>query len=664
VRPISHQPSCHARTPRWFHSSATSWMKAGSVFLLMVAGQAFAAINDSSVHLPAVYGTLQPPASGSAYTDPVFGTSIKRITNAMSTDNADIGGKLAWIVNEYSTASPFNNDNSRLILVHQSYFGLYDGNGNFLGNLPLEINSSSEPRWSRKDNSTLYYHRGNQLKSYDVSSGSMTVVHTFSEYSSIAGNGEMDISQDGDHFVYVGDSRYVFVYTISTDRKMAAFDTGGNGFDSVYITPDNNVTITWRQAGMNTRYTGIEMFNSNMNFLRQVAHAGGHMHMSRDLNGEEVLIWTNSDDPRPACGQNAIVKIRLADGAQTCLLSLDWSLAVHITAADNTWAFVETYAPSDPDPLSSGWRPYTNELLQIKLDGSEVRRLAHHRSRPLNSYNYMPKVAASRDGTRLVYASNFSLQSILGYSSEYSDVYMIVNAPSNSVVDSLSVVNGASYRANSGIAPGSIISIFGTSLASATQWAASVPMAATLLGTQVSFNNVPAPLFYVSPTQINAQVPFGLPPGGVTVEVRTLSSSVVRQTINVAAAAPGIFTANQQGTGPGVILHAGDYRVISESAPARPGEFISIFCAGLGELRSRVDAGTAAPYPSPETILTPEVRVGGILANVSFSGLAPGFVGLYQVNVQVPLTAPIGNAVPLVLTSAGISSNTVTLAIQ
>ena len=645
----------------------TGCRKVGPVFLLMVAGQAFAAINDSSVHLPLVYRTMQPPVSGSAYTDPVFGTSIKRITNALSTNNADTGGKLAWIVNEYSTASPFNNDNSRLILVHQSYFGLYDGNGNFLGNLPLEINSSSEPRWSRKDNSTLYYHRGNQLKSYDVSIGSMTVVHTFSEYSSIAGNGEMDISQDGDHFVFVGDSRHVFVYTISTDRKMAAFDTGGNGFDSVYITPNNNVTITWRQAGMNTRYTGIEMFNSNMNFLRQVAHAGGHMHMSRDLNGEEVLIWTNSDDPRPACGQNAIVKIRLADGAQTCLLSLDWSLAVHISAADDTWAFVETYNPSDVIP-PSGWYPYTNELLQIKLDGSEVRRLAHHQSRPLNSYNYQPKLTASRDGTRLVYASNFSLQSLLGYSNEYSDVYMIVNAPPNSVVDGVSVVNSASFRAATdpipAIAPGSIVSVFGTGLAGTTQSAVSTPVPKVLLDTVVSFNNVPAPLFYVSPNQINAQVPFELPPGGVTVEVRRPSSSVVRQTITLAPAAPGIFTTNQRETGPGVIVHAADFSLVTESVPARPGEFVSIFCTGLGELKSRVDAGIAAPYPPPETVLTPEVRVGNILANVSFSGLAPGFVGLYQVNVQVPMGTPTGIAVPVVLASGGVPSNSVTLAIQ
>src|SRR5204863_6970181 len=105
---------------------------------------------------------------------------------------------------EYSTAAPFSSDNSRLILLHQSYFGLYDGNGSFIGNLPLEINSSSEPRWSRTDNTTLYYHAANQIKSYNVSSQTTKVVHTFKEYSSIKGNGEMDMSLDGDHLVFAG----------------------------------------------------------------------------------------------------------------------------------------------------------------------------------------------------------------------------------------------------------------------------------------------------------------------------------------------------------------------------------------------------------------------------------------------------------------------------
>ena len=393
--------------------------------LLVSAATVTAYLTDTAIHNPPNYNSFTPPAAGSSYTDPVFGSNIQRITNALNTPNQDGGGNLQWIEPEYSTASPLNIDNSRMILLHQSYYGLYNGQGGFISTVPFEVNSSTEPRWSRKDPNILYYHRGNQLKTYNVATGAISVVHTFSEYSSIQGNGEMDISYDGDHFVLAGNSRYVFVYTISSDTKGPAFDTGGRGFDSVYIAADNSVTITWLSSGTG-RYTGIELFDQNMNFLRQVAHAGGHMHMSQDVNGDPVLIWTNSNDPAPACGQNAIVKIRLSDGRQTCLLSLDWSLAVHISAADNTWAFVETYAPSNPTPGTSGWSAYTNELIQIKLDGSEVRRLAHHRSRPFDSYIYMPKLSASRDSSRLVFASNMDLQSISGAPQTYADTYMIL----------------------------------------------------------------------------------------------------------------------------------------------------------------------------------------------------------------------------------------------
>ena len=257
----------------------------------------------------------------------------------------------------------------------------------------------------------------------------MTVVHTFSEYSSISGKGQMDISLDGDHFVFVGDGHDVFVYTLSTDTKGPAFDAGAQGiFGVVYITPDNYVTISWSTAGLGP-YNGIELFDANMQFVRQLTHAAGHMHMGVDVGGESVLIWTNSADPQPIPNcNNGIVKVRLRDGTQTCLLALDWSLAVHISAADNAWAFVETYNPIDVIP-PAGWFPYTNELLQIKLDGSEIRRLAHHRSRPLDrpvdNYVYEPKVAASRDGALIVYGSNFGLQAILNYPHPYADTYMI-----------------------------------------------------------------------------------------------------------------------------------------------------------------------------------------------------------------------------------------------
>ena len=398
-----------------------------SVLLIGSIEIAFAQLTSTGIELAPNYDTFVPPTVGVTYVDPTFGSTIKRVSNALGTPNADAGGKLTWIQNEYSTMSPFNSDNSKFILVHQSYFALYDGSGFYIHDLPLEVNSSSEPRWSRKDNVTLYYHSGNRLKSYNISTGEIAVVHTFSEYSSISGNGEMDISSDGDHFVYCGDSRYIFVYQISTDKKFTVFDTAGRSFDSEYITPNNNVIVSWTQSGT-VRYTGQELFDINMNFLRQVGHADGHKDVTRDTNGSEVLVWTNSNDPQPIPNcNNGIVKILLASGTQTCLAQLDWSLAVHISAPDgNGSVFVDTEAPANPESGAAAWVPYTNEILQVKLDGSGVIRWAHHRSRPLNSYNWQPKLSVSRDGTRLLFASDFDLQAIDKYTTEYSDTYLIL----------------------------------------------------------------------------------------------------------------------------------------------------------------------------------------------------------------------------------------------
>jgi hypothetical protein len=400
--------------------------------LLAVASlPATAAAGDSAMHPPPVYDSFVPPATGASYADQAFGTDIKRLSDAMSMNDSAGAGSVVAIGTEYSTASPFNSNSSRLILLHRSYFALYDGNGGYLADMPF-VAASSEPRWSRREPNVLYYVTGNTLVRLDVASGMISPVHTFSEYATISGRGESDISRDGDHFVFAGDDRYIFVYEIGTDTKGPALDAAGHAFDSLYIAGDNSVAIGWIQPGT-ARYTGVELFGRDMRFERQLTHAGGHMHLTRDSGGDDVLVWTNSNDPLPIpdC-QNGIVKVRLADAQQTCLLSLDWSLAVHITAPDgNGWAFVETYAPSDPFPASSAWAPYTNEILQLKLDGSEVRRLLHHRSRPVNSYGYQPRATVSRDGGKLVFSSNFNLQALLGYPSEYSDAYLVTLARSS-----------------------------------------------------------------------------------------------------------------------------------------------------------------------------------------------------------------------------------------
>ncbi len=208
-----------------------------------------------------------------------------------------------------------------------------------------------------------------------------------------------------------------------------------------------------------------------------------------------------------------------------------------------------------------------------------------------------------------------------------------------------SVVNGSSFRAatepNSAIAPGAIVAIFGTDLASDTQVASGVPLPTMLGEISVTFNGIAAPLFFVSGTQINAQVPFELVAGAdlVTVQLTRGSETSEAQPIAIAAVSPGIFTLNQEGTGAGAILHAADFQPVTESNPALPGEFLLIFCTGLGPVLPEVPSGNVAPGTEPlaETLSTPMVNIGGIPAEVVYSGLAPGFVGLYQVNVEVPV---------------------------
>jgi len=235
------------------------------------------------------------------------------------------------------------------------------------------------------------------------------------------------------------------------------------------------------------------------------------------------------------------------------------------------------------------------------------------------------------------------------------------------------VVSGASFSTEAVVAPSSIASLFGVNLATDTASATELPLPTTLAGTQVLVNEVPAPLFFVSPTQINLQMPGEVAGTAVTVVVVAGGVRGLEGSASIAPEVPGIFTLNQQGTGQGAVLLANTEVFAApvgsvpgrSSRPANRGEFLSIFCTGLGATSPPVPPGEAAgSSPLSETLQTPVVTIGGVPAEVSFSGLAPGFVGLYQINVPVPQGAPTGDAVPLVIQIGGRSSNTATVAIQ
>lgn len=289
------------------------------------AGFTFAYVTDGAIHLPSGYTTFSPPSVGGSYTDAVFGTAIKRLSDSMHTPDIARGGVVTTIENEYSTMSAFNSDSTRLLIQHFSYFALYDGNGNFIRNLlQYGISASTEPRWSRTDPYVFYYVAGNQLRAFNVGTLTISVVRTFSEYTRIRGEGESDIAFDGNSLVLAGDHRYIFVYDIATDTKGPALDAGTNGFDNMYLTPDKHVLVGWYANGLN-RFNGVEMYDKNMNFLRQIAHAMGHMDVTRDTAGEEVAVWANAADAQLQVPCEAgVTKIRLSDGKQTCVFKGDW----------------------------------------------------------------------------------------------------------------------------------------------------------------------------------------------------------------------------------------------------------------------------------------------------------------------------------------------------
>lgn len=235
---------------------------------------------------------------------------------------------------------------------------------------------------------------------------------------------------------------------------------------------------------------------------------------------------------------------------------------------------------------------------------------------------------------------------------------LVVYGLRNSGSTGIAAANAASGD-RTAVAPGSIASIFGQGLAQSTAAAPGFPLPATLGGVTVTVNGVPAPLLYASPTQINFQVPPQTSAGTATVAVSLNGSPAGALGVDVQPAAPGIFLLDQQRT---AALNQ-DNSINSATQPAAAGSAVSLFVTGLGGVNPPIASGAAAPADSLSTaIATVTATVGGEPATVLFAGLAPGFAGLYQVNLIVPQLGP-GNY-PVQIAAAGVVSNQGTITVR
>jgi len=263
-----------------------------------------------------------------------------------------------------------------------------------------------------------------------------------------------------------------------------------------------------------------------------------------------------------------------------------------------------------------------------------------------------------------------------------------------------SIVNGASFGSSGTAAPNSFVSIFGVNFGSKNKLEG-FP-ATEFEGVSVTFNGIPAPLFHLiaSANQINLVTPSELPESGnVTVQVKTPVGTSTNFTLRMTPAVPGIFyivdpTKAARRNAAALFANTA-WRVMPQSQarafgwpdncsglsaaavcgqPAGPGDNIQIYVTGLGKATPGgasggpvLPTGQVAPAsgdPLYLTVQNPTVMVGDIPAQLQFSGLAPGFAGLYQVNFQVPPGAPAGDDVPVKITMPGGASDTASIAIR
>jgi uncharacterized protein (TIGR03437 family) len=217
------------------------------------------------------------------------------------------------------------------------------------------------------------------------------------------------------------------------------------------------------------------------------------------------------------------------------------------------------------------------------------------------------------------------------------------------------------------VAPGSIVSVYGQNLSPVTSDLSGFHEIATLPtsldGVSARIGGVNTPIFYVSPNQLNLQVPFEAPIGSTDLTVKTAAGTATT-TIQVASVAPSIFIVDNSRDA-GAVVKATDFSLVTPENAVKTGDVVVIYSTGLGQTAPAVETGKPVVPPDGGTFNNSAqvaVRIGSQDARVLYSIAAPGYAGLYQTAVIVP--AGVSGTVPLLISVANAQSNSVSIAVQ
>jgi hypothetical protein len=410
-------------------------------------------IDDGLTHTPPSYNTFAAPALGTGYIDPQYGCTVVRLTNGIS--QFGFPGH-----HYYGTIAAFSADDSKVMLfLDNGSPAIVDTGGNIVvtpGSMPAS-NTNVYP-WDPVNPAVFYFTNTNQFLKGTVSGSSVssTAMHTFSGYSSCTIPDQEDLSDDGTKIWLVctpsgqpDTSNVAVLYNLATNTVISNSLVVGakeGGWHKIQIFPSGKMFLTGGSMCNSTQC----IYNTDGTLYWQPPFTySGHSDVGTDLQGREVLISTASGTASlNACGSEMWSSMTVIDinakAPVNCLIGApprpkipSWEISYRDSAnsATGKWALLSMfdqgtcpdYSCFYPQNLASAWQslwaPYYEELVLVKVDGSQTYRLAYTWSRSAENYWAVPRASISRDGRYLVFDSNFDISNT-GFV-QYTDVYMI-----------------------------------------------------------------------------------------------------------------------------------------------------------------------------------------------------------------------------------------------
>jgi uncharacterized protein (TIGR03437 family) len=450
---------------------------------------------------------------------------------------------------------------------------------------------------------------------------------------------------------------YDFIWGMGTTHTVSAAATqkGPNGRQYTFQGWSNggtaSQTYTVNQAAVNNGY----LLTANYSELSRVVVQSTPSGLTLQVDGANCVTPCNVDRASGATFQvSAPTQIVMGQGSR-----LDFGSWSDAGASSHTVTVSQSYAV-----LTASYKSVYQLSATSNPDNGSAFQVT-----PASSDMYYPQ------GTNVTVTAlpnpGFKFGHWTGYlSGGYPTGVVTMSTPQAVVAQMITVpyiapagiMNSVGQTPNAAVAPGSIISIFGQSLAPSVEVGPVNPLSQSIAGVTVTVNDLILPLLFVSPQQINAQLPSSLADGSYTLEVQPAGQTEISGTFTVAHTAPGLFFQTVGSVNYAMALHANG-SLVTTASPAAAGETISLLGTGFGPYKGTVLDGFFPPNPPPAVADAVTLSVDGVNP-ASKSTAAPGFTGVDLTQFQVPTGLGSGKSVPVLVTVNGVDSNTVMLPLK